>query len=80
MPSFHSPPGSWHRLGMRGHGGTAASSINRKWVWLQNGHCALFVIVLSQQTVERKKREKALTPSYEHHSCLQLVIFCHFDH
>lgn len=60
MPSFHSPPGSWHRLGMRGHGGTAASSINRKWVWLQNGHCALFVIVLSQQTVERKKKEKKL--------------------
>lgn len=76
MPSFHSPPGSWHRLGMRGHGGTAASSINRKWVLLQNGHCALFVIVLSQQTVERKKkREKALAPSYERHNCLLINIW-----
>lgn len=67
MPSFHSPPGRWHRLGMRGHGGTAASSINRKWVWLQNRHCTLLVVILSQQPGKKKKeRERSL--NHDRHS------------
>lgn len=57
VPGFHSPPGGWHRLGVRGHGGTTASSINRKWVWLQDRCCTLLVGILSQQPGQRKEKE-----------------------
>lgn len=76
MPGFHSPPGRWHRLGMRGHGGTAASAINRKWVWLQDRCCALLASILSQQPGKRKKREKSSsdTPS----RCINICNKPHF--
>lgn len=60
VPSFHTPPGRWHRLGVRGHGGAAASSINRKWVWLQSRRCTLLVILLSQQPGKRRKERQQL--------------------
>lgn len=59
VPGVHSSTARWHRLGMRGHGGTAASSINRKWVWLQTRRCTLLVSILSQQPgKDKKNREK----------------------
>lgn len=50
-----SPPALGHRLGMRGHAGTAASSTGRKWVWLQSRCRALLAVSLSQKPAEGKK-------------------------
>lgn len=56
MPCVHSPPNRRHRLGMRGHAGTAASSTGRKWVWFQSRCRALLAVCLSQQPVQQTKK------------------------
>lgn len=67
VPGLHSPPGRRHRLGVRGHGGTAAPSRNRKWVWLQNRRCTLLVTILSQQPGGNKKRQRKRLESWNTH-------------
>lgn len=49
VPGVHSPPARRHRLGVRGHAGTTASSKGRKWAGLPSRHHTLSSVSVSQE-------------------------------
>lgn len=57
VPGVHSPPARRHRLGVRGHAGTTASSKGRKWAGLPSRHHTLSSVSVSQEPVVEKGHE-----------------------